>query len=211
MKDQREFVRLVVLVAFILLCIVLRLNNVIGVDFHVLLLLCLIAYLAIFRSFYLIKNAFLVRSDERKTVAIVTVFWLFLIIIHIWREGGFASIFNFSTEILFSTLVEELVFRAVLLGMLIDGIPLQQIKQPKQLPVYFAEGKKDKIKVVASMLVASIIFSDLHLDWILLDPSRLLIRFVSGFVFFCLPFVLTNKKIYTPWLIHYINNVYAFG
>lgn len=208
MKNQK-WVCFVVFVIFLPFYIIFKPNEIIGVDFFLLLLLCLIIYMAIFKCLYLIKNAFLLGDDEKKTVIMGTVLFLTVFLIsNAIKAENFALISNISIEILVRTLIEELVFRVFLLGILIEGIPFSH---KKPLPFYFAEDKRDIIKIVMYMLAISIIFSDLHPDWVLLDPNLLFIRIFQGFFFFVLPFVLTNKKIYAPWLIHYVNNLYVSG
>ena len=210
MKNQKLacFVGFVIFLPFY---IIFKPNKIIGLDFFLLLLLCLIIYMAIFKYLYLIKNAFWLGCSERKTVVVGTIFFLTVIpICNVIKTGSFVPISNISIQILFNTLVEELVFRVFLLGILIEEIPLSQIKIKKRLSFYFAEDKRDIVKIVMMILAISIIFSDLHLDWVFLNSKLLLIRITGGLVFGFL-FVLTNKKIYAPWLIHCLNNLYVSG
>ena len=206
---ERQTVCFVVFVIFLLFYRIFKPNKIIGVDFYLLLFLCLIFYMVIFKYLHLIKNTFSLDSNERKTVVIGTIVCFFLSLIRIAIKGGSISpIFNISFEILFQTFVEELVFRVFLLGVLIEKIPLSHLKP---LPFYFAENKKDRIKMVIFLIAISILFSAFHLDWITTDTKLLLKLSVDAFGYLALPFVLTNKKIYAPWLIHYVNNLYASG
>ena len=70
---------------------------------------------------------------------------------------------------------------------------------------YWTEGKKNSTKLLAIMLLISILFSNLHVVWVY-DPQDLITRSVRGMVY-AFAFVLTNKKIYLPWILHYINNI----
>ena len=203
---NRKWVCFVVFVIFLPFYIIFKPNEIIGVDFFLLLLLCLIIYMAIFKCLYLIKNAFLLRGDERKAVVMGTIVFLTVLpLCKVIKTGSFDPISNISIQILFNTFVEELVFRVFLLGILIEEISLSH---KKPLPFYFAEDKRDIVKIFMMILLISFIFSNFHLDWVLLDPKLFLIRIVGGLVFGFL-FVLTNKKIYAPWLIHCVNNLYV--
>jgi hypothetical protein len=165
--------------------------------------------MAIFKYLHLIKNTFLLDSNERKTVVIGTIVWFFLFLIRCSIIGGNISLIsNISFEILFQTLVEELVVRVFLLGILIEEINLSHLKS---LPFYFVENKKDIIKMVLFLIAISILFSDFHLDWRTKDTKLLITRSVDAFFYLALPFIVTNKKIYAPWLIHYVNNIYTSG
>lgn len=178
------------------------------VVFFLLLFFCLIIYLTIFKYLYLIKNAFLLGDGERKPVVIGTIFWIAIfLIIGAMRKGSFAPISNISIDILFNTLVEELVFRAFLLGMLIEEIPLSEVKPS----LYFTENEKGIVKMFCGIIIISILFSLLHADWWYHEHlTRLFTHFLHSFIF-SVVFVFTNKKIYAPWLIHYVNNVFYLG
>lgn len=63
---------------------------------------------------------------------------------------------------------------------------------------------------LVAVVAISVLFSDLHLDWLNLK-MKLFWRSFNAVFFYSVPFVVTNKKIYAPWLIHYINNLYVYG
>jgi len=212
LEDPKKGVCFVGFTIFTLLYIICKPNEIIEIDFNLMLFLCLIVYLTIFKYLYLIKNAFMLRRDERRTVVIGTLLWFtFFIVLIATKTGNFTPISNISSnisiEILFQTFVEELIFRVVLLGILIEGIPLSKIKP---FPFYFTKHQKNMFIIIMATLATSILFSYLHSDWINLKIN-LFWRSFQALFFYSIPFIVTNKKIYAPWLIHYINNLYVYG
>lgn len=181
-------------------------NTIIGVDFQLLLFIFLIIYLKVFGRLYLINNSVLLQNDEKKNVIIGTLFFIAVIFISLSiKTGTFAPVFKISLYTLFQTLTEELVFRVFLLSVIIEDFRLTQFKK---YPFYWTEGKKNSFVLLVFMLLISILFADVHRDW-LTSNLNLVIRSVQGLVF-PFAFVLTNKKVYAPWFIHYIINRYAY-
>jgi len=185
---------LIFIVIFVIYVFISR-NKIIGLDFQLILFSILIIFLVIIKRLGIIKDSFLVKSDEIKPVTIGTIFFVIVAIILSLRDGNITLMFSYET--LFQTLTEELVFRVFLLGMFIKKINL--IKD-KTLPLYMPE---NNIKDLFMWIVLiSVFFAASHMDS----------NFDRHFIFsllYSLSFVLTNKKIYAPWLMHYINNLYA--
>lgn len=119
-------------------------------------------------------------------------------------KGGINLFLTFHFDIFYQAFAEELEFRAFLLGLIVNRIPL---RKHKRLPFYLPQSMKTLAHLIGITVLIGIIFSDLHLDWVT-DPSKLVIRTLQGFVY-GFAFLLTNKKIYAPGTIHYINNIYA--
>jgi len=122
------------------------------------------------------------------------------------KTGGFEPITRISGDAaytLFQTFTEELIFRVAILGLAIEGFYLKH-----GTFFYWTDGKKNSVILFLIMLAISVLFSNLHTDW-LIKSNLLVIRSFNGFIFTA-AFVLTNKKIYAPWILHYVNNMYAF-
>lgn len=192
-----------IFVVFLFVYIIYSPERLNGIVFHMLLLLLLVVYLMAFKRFSIIKNALLLQRDEiSSTVWFVTLFLLLYII----NVKSTALITDISMDLLFQTLSEELVFRAFLVGILIEGIPLSKINT---LPFFWADDRQNKIYIILYILLASVVFSNFHIDW-LIENLNLIWRTIIGSVF-ASAFVLTNKKIYAPWIVHYIYNTYAIS
>lgn len=193
-------------IILLLIYVIFTPNKIIGVNFYLLLFLILIIYLTIFNRLYLIKNSFFIPKNERKPIIIGTIFFIIAISIGLYiKTGGFAPIIDISIYTLFQTFTEELIFRVFLLGVVIEKFHLVKFKDTS---FYWTEGQRNGLALIGIMFLISILFADFHKDWLFL-PVNLLNRSIIGFIF-TTSFVLTNKKIYAPWIIHYINNMYAF-
>lgn len=188
-------------VIFLFLYILFTPGIAINVGFNISLLLILMVYLLIFNRFYILKNTFLLQRDESISTMILIVLSFILFVV---AAENFPP--EFSILILFQTLNEELVFRAFLLGILIEGIPLSK---KNGYPFYWTEDRQNMIHIVLYILLISVIFSNLHVDW-LIHNQNLLWRIIIGFIL-ASAFVVTNKKIYAPWIVHYIYNVYVYS
>lgn len=201
-----------VLFLFIILisiCILFQPNRIIGVDFFQLLLIISIIYLVIFKRLYLIKNSFLLGNNKGKIIVGSAFFIVPMLISFSIKTGGFEPITRISEDAvytLFQTFTEELVFRVAILGLAIEGFYLKQFKGTF---FYWTDGKKNGVILFLIMLAISVLFSNLHKDW-LITSNLLVLRSLHGFIYTA-AFVLTNKKIYAPWILHYVNNMfYAF-
>ncbi len=183
--------------------------NKMEIYFDILLILILIIYLFFVKRIDLLKNSF--NRDDGKSQFIVTmIFIIILLPLTAIKVGGFIPVNPiFSLDRLVQTLEEELVFRAFLLGVFIEQIPLLRFKSlfKINLPIYIPDKEERWKNLIFSILLVSIIFSAYHLDW-LVFKERLFFRSVGG-IFFALAFVLTNKKIYSPVVIHYMFNTYV--
>lgn len=193
-------------IIFLLIYVIFRPSKTIGINFYLLLFLILIIYLAIFNRLYLIKNSFFVRKDERKPIIMGTIIFIIAVTVGSYiQTGSYAPITKISMYTLFQTLTEELIFRVYLLGAVIEKFYLAKFKDTL---FYWTEGRRNGFALIGIMLLISILFAVFHLDWLFFTVN-LLNRSIVGFIFTA-AFVLTNKKIYAPWIIHYINNMFAF-
>lgn len=192
-SDKNDLLHVLIFVAIFVIYVLASRNNITGINFQLILFSILIIYLAIIKRLGIIKDSFSMKSYERKPVIIGTILFIIISIILSLRGENIALMFSFET--LFQTFTEELVFRVFLLGTLIKKIDLTK---DKTLPLYFPEKNRGYLCVV----LISAFFALSHMD------SSFLRHFIFSLLY-SLSFVLTNKKIYAPWLMHFINNLYA--
>lgn len=197
-SEKNDFLHGSIFIVIFLIYLFFSRNEIIGFDFQLILFFILILYLVIIRRLCIIKDSFLLKNYEIKPAIVVTIFFVAVfIIISLLKGGNIALLTIFSYETLFQTFTEELVFRVFLLGVFIKKIPL--IKD-KTLPIYIPEN--DTKNLCIWVVVVSVFFAILHMD------SNLFGHFIRSLLYSS-AFVLANKKIYAPWFMHYINNLYG--
>ena len=100
------------------------------------------------------------------------------------------------------TFSEELFFRVFILGVLLYNIGLYNIESTLKI--------KNICKILISLAISSFLFAFWHIDFRHLenfDFFNFIERFNKSLIFYGMPFIVTNKKIWPGWLLHYINNM----
>jgi len=92
------------------------------------------------------------------------------------------------------TFSEELFFRVFILGVLLYNIGLYNIESTLKI--------KNICKILISLAISSFLFAFWHIDFF-----NFIERFNKSLIFYGMPFIVTNKKIWPGWLLHYINNM----
>ncbi len=183
------------------------------VEFYSLLTIAIIVYTIIIKKFHLVLNSIITEKKEIKGVASASIFFISIYIFtSIFFKNEITPLLQIHPKVLFNAFSEEIIFRSFLLGFVLSYIILPGIdlERHRYVPVYCPTNKEAQKKSIITIIILGLLFSDLHLDWIF-NPLKLLIRTYSGFVY-GLTYFLTNRKIYAPTVIHYVNNVFAlFG
>jgi membrane protease YdiL (CAAX protease family) len=131
-------------------------------------------------------------------------------------QKDFSLLLTINTVELKASLVEEFVFRSLMLGMMLkidkiefrkDHITFLNLKTP------YIWNSKQSNKLIRVVVLSSIYFSLFHIwDLTFLPPLGKLINFTSRIILGIIYggfYVLSGKKIYPSFFLHYINNLYA--
>jgi membrane protease YdiL (CAAX protease family) len=165
-------------------------NKIADIYYYPLPLSVLVVYLTIFKMWHLIKNAFVLKADEKKTKTLFIALFGIVFICAVFKIGLVFDIIISPKVGLIQSLSEEIIFRAFLLGLLLRYTPKLKIKS---WHFYFI-----------SVMITSIIFSFLHIGDV--SAKTLLGRSFFGAIY-GFSFVSTNRKIYVPWVLHWTSNI----
>lgn len=158
-----------------------------------------------------------IRPDNKRVKSIMTVFLLFLVVYILPNVAiyGVVPLTKFRWDVLEVAIVEEIVFRSLMFGMVLQIFKVELA----QLPVHGFQihiSKKTFLSRVAFLFISiSIVFSMFHF-WDIyygiqkgLLWERFIDRFSKGLILYCIPYFLSGKNIYISVYLHYINNIYA--
>jgi len=176
----------------------------INIEFYFPLILGIVIHLFVIRRLNLISDSLVPKVEELRNVVLSTVLIIVLFSSIFAIKYGLKPFLIFNLNIVWVVFSEELIFRSYMLGLAFIGI---HITFKDRFLIHLPDNNKELTTSILTIFVLGLLFSDLHVDWVG-DPLRLLIRLHSGFTY-GLAFLVTNKKIYAPCFLHYINNVCA--
>ena len=180
--------------------------EIIGSVAHIIVVVVFLKY---FKCLYIIENSLI--FSKKKQIRNWEIFFSlllilsFIFIVVMYPNPIHILLNKYTIGQIFVTFSEELFFRVFILGVLLHNIRLYNIESTLNI--------KNVCIILISLAISSFLFSFWHIDfWHLenFDFFNFIERFNKSLIFYGMPFIITNKKIWPGWLLHYINNMIGF-
>lgn len=180
--------------------------EIIGSVAHIVVVVVFLKY---FKCLYIIKNSLIFSKKKQirnwEILFSSLLIFLFIFIVVMYPNPMHILLNKYTIGQICVTFSEELFFRVFILGVLLHNIRLYNIESTLN--------KKNICKILISLAISSFLFAFWHIDFWHLENFNFfnfIERFNKSLIFYGMPFMVTNKKIWPGWLLHYINNMIGF-
>lgn len=171
------------------------------ISYYILHIVVIVGFLYSFRHLDIIINAFKLNKNEILRIFIVIAFFFGLFMAYNKQINIQIFLNSFTVLMLLVTFSEELFFRVFIISILLNNLPEIKLSLPKG---YSKVNLKGYMQLVGSVIFSSLLFALWH-------KTKFEFHFITGLFLYGLSFIITNRKIYPSWLLHYYNNMLALS